>query len=189
MLAYAFMVAGLYVPYFFIQSYALELSIAENMTFNLVAIMNAATFFGRFPYNYLADMYGGITILVPCCLATALLLFFWRFVHSLPGLIVMSATFSFVTGGLVSMPTVTIANLTRDKSQYGTRMGMGYTVAAIGALVGNPIAGAARRSGDTGVMERWQGTWIFAGACMLVATGLMVWARILRGGVDWKVKL
>jgi hypothetical protein len=51
------MVAGVYVPYFFIQSYALELNIAESMTFNIVAIMNAATFFGRFPYNYLADMY------------------------------------------------------------------------------------------------------------------------------------
>jgi hypothetical protein len=51
------MVAGVYVPYFFIQSYALELNIAANTTFNIVAIMNAATFFGRFPYNYLADMY------------------------------------------------------------------------------------------------------------------------------------
>lgn len=55
--AYAFMVAGVYVPYFFIQSYALDLSIDERMTFNVVSIMNAATFFGRFPYNYLADMY------------------------------------------------------------------------------------------------------------------------------------
>jgi hypothetical protein len=50
------MVVGVYVPYFFIQSYALELSIPESMTFNIVAIMNAATFFGRFPYNGLADM-------------------------------------------------------------------------------------------------------------------------------------
>lgn len=53
---YTFMVAGTYVPYFFIQSYALELGIDENMTFNVVSIMNAATFFGRFPYNYLADL-------------------------------------------------------------------------------------------------------------------------------------
>ena len=187
--AYAFMVAGVYVPYFFIQSYALELSIAENMTFNIVAIMNAATFFGRFPYNYLADMYGGITVLVPCCLATAILLFFWRFVHTLSGLIVISATFCFVTGGLVSLPAATIANLTKDKSEYGTRMGMGYTVAAIGALVGNPIAGAARRGGNTDVMERWQGAWFVAGAWLLMATGLMIWARVMRGGMDWKVKL
>jgi hypothetical protein len=51
------MVAGVYVPYFFIQSYALDLGIDEHMTFNIISIMNAATFFGRFPYNYLADMY------------------------------------------------------------------------------------------------------------------------------------
>jgi hypothetical protein len=50
------MVAGVYVPYFYIQHYALDLGISEDMTFNVVSIMNAATFFGRFPYNYLADM-------------------------------------------------------------------------------------------------------------------------------------
>ncbi|KAF1947196.1 major facilitator superfamily transporter [Clathrospora elynae] len=188
-ISYAFMVAGVYVPYFFIQSYALELNITENTTFNIVAIMNAATFFGRFPYNYLADMFGGIAILVPCCFATAIILFLWRFVHTLSGLIVISATFCFVTGGLVSLPAATIANLTQDKSEYRTRMGMGYTVAAIGALVGNPIAGAARHGGSTDVMERWQGAWFVAGACLVLATGFMCWARVLRGGLNFKIRL
>lgn len=200
------MVAGVYVPYFFIQSYALELNIAENMTFNVVAIMNAATFFGRFPYNYLADMYvpilplaqsqttdeyryGGIAVLVPCCFATAIVLFLWCFVHTLAGLIIISATFCFVTGGLVSLPAPTIANMTRDKAEYRTRMGMGYTIAAIGALVGSPIAGAARASGNADVMERWQGAWFVAGGCLTTATLLMVWARILRAGFDMKFKL
>ncbi|KAL5434356.1 hypothetical protein PMIN07_004552 [Paraphaeosphaeria minitans] len=187
--SYAFMVAGVYVPYFFIQSYALDLSIDESMTFNVVAIMNATTFFGRFPYNYLADIYGGITVLVPCCFATSIILFSWRFVHTLGGLIVISATFCFVTGGLVSLPAVTIANLTQDKSEYGTRMGMGYTIAAIGALLGNPIAGLARNSASVDVLERWQGAWFFAGGVLLVATALMMWARVLRAGVDMSVKI
>jgi MFS family permease len=126
---------------------------------------------------------------VPCCFATAILLFLWRFVHTLSGLIVISATFCFVTGGLVSLPAATIANMTHDKSEYRTRMGMGYTVAAIGALVGNPIAGAARDASSKDVMERWQGAWFVAGGCLLVATVLMVWARVLRAGFDVKVKL
>ncbi|KAF1970113.1 MFS general substrate transporter, partial [Bimuria novae-zelandiae CBS 107.79] len=180
--AYAFMVAGVYVPYFFIQSYALDLSIDETMTFNVVSVMNAATFFGRFPYNYLADIYGGIAVLVPCCLATAVILFFWRFAQGLGGLIAISTTFCFVTGGLVSLPAVTIANLTQDKSEYGTRMGIGYTIAAIGALLGNPIAGLARSSASTDVIERWQGAWFVAGGALLIATALMIWARILRAG-------
>lgn len=89
----------------------------------------------------------------------------------------------------MSLPAATIANLTRDKSEYGTRMGMGYTVAAIGALVGNPIAGAARNSRSEDVMARWQGAWFVAGAFLLGATSLMAWARILRGGTNWKIKL
>lgn len=199
------MVAGVYVPYFFIQSYALDLYIDESMTFNVVSIMNAATFFGRFPYNYLADMYGfiqsrfvaqlirprygGIAVLVPCCLATSIILFFWRFTHDLGGLITISATFCFVTGGLVSLPAVTIANLTQDKSEYGTRMGMGYTVAAIGALLGNPIAGLARNNDSMDVLERWQGAWFVAGGALLVATALMIWARAQRAGFDMSIKI
>lgn len=133
--------------------------------------------------------YGGIAVLVPCCFATSIILFFWRFVHSLSGLIAISATFCFVTGGLVSLPAVTIANLTQDKSEYGTRMGMGYTIAAIGALLGNPIAGLARNDGSVDVLERWQGAWLVAGGALLVATALMIWARALRAGVDMSVKI
>ncbi|KAF2686340.1 MFS general substrate transporter [Lentithecium fluviatile CBS 122367] len=197
-LAYAFMVMSTYVPYFYIQKYALELGIDSQTTFVIVSVMNAATFFGRFPYNYLADMYGGIAVLVPCCFFTSIILFLWRFVHTLPGLFGISATFCFVTGGLVSLPAVTIANLTVDKAEYRTRMGMGYTVAAIGALVGSPVAGALRQGakgvvafeGNAGeVMVRWQGTWFVAAVAMMVATALMVWARLLRGGLNLTLKI
>ena len=50
------MVSGVYIPYFYIQEYALEIGTDADMTYNVVSIMNAATFFGRFPYNYLADL-------------------------------------------------------------------------------------------------------------------------------------
>lgn len=88
----------------------------------------------------------------------------------------------------MSLPAVTIANLTHDKSEYGTRMGMGYTVAAIGALLGNPIAGLAR-SNNVDVLERWQGAWFIAGGALLVATTLMVYARVLRAGFDTSIKI
>lgn len=77
-------------------------------------------------------------------------------------------------------------------------MGMGYTVAAIGALVGNPIAAAAKRGGIRlagtensvdDVMNKWQGAWFVAGGALLVATALMAWARVLRGGLDFRTKL
>ena len=59
--------------------------------------------------------------------------------------------------------------------------------------MGNPIAGAARRSGyGSGmeeVMERWQGAWFVAGTCLLISTGLMICARYLRAEWDVKIKL
>ena len=66
---------------------------------------------------------------------------------------------------------------------------MGYTIAAIGALLGNPIAGLARNNRNTDVLERWQGAWFVAGGALLIATALMVWARVLRAGYDMSVKI
>jgi hypothetical protein len=68
-------------------------------------------------------------------------------------------------------------------------MGMGYTVAAVGALVGNPIAGAARVSYSKDVMERWQSAWFVAGVCLIITTALMICARVLRAGLDLRIKL
>jgi hypothetical protein len=77
-------------------------------------------------------------------------------------------------------------------------MGIGYTVAAIGALLGNPIAAAVKggrsevsllQGGLDEVMERWHGAWFVDGGALLVATVLMSWARILREGLDFKVNM
>jgi hypothetical protein len=51
----------------------------------------------------------------------------------------------------MSLPAPTITNITRNKSEYRIRMGMGYIVAAIGALVVNPIVSAARDSSSRDV--------------------------------------
>jgi hypothetical protein len=60
----------------------------------------------------------------------------------------------------------------------GTGVGMGYIVATISALIDNPIA-----SDNSDIMESRQGAWIIAGVRLLAATWLIIWARILRGGM------
>lgn len=67
-------------------------------------------------------------------------------------------------------------------------------MAAIGALVGNPIAGAAKLHGhgrgtSEEVMRRWQGAWLVAGGALIIATLLMAWTRVLRVGWGLKAKL
>lgn len=51
------MISSVYVPFFCIQSYAVELHIDERMAFYLLAITNVASLFGRLFPNWLADRY------------------------------------------------------------------------------------------------------------------------------------
>lgn len=129
--------------------------------------------------------------MLPCCLLSAVILLFFRFAHNLAGLIMVSILYGFISGGMVSLPPATIADLTGDMSEYGTRMGMGYTIASLGALVGNPIGGAAQRPRGlrtADVQTEFQGTWLFAGACMLTAAATLLWTRYLKFGMSIKGK-
>lgn len=53
--AFTLVVASSFVPFFFIQEYAIQLGVSKDMAFNLLSIMNAANVFGRFVPNYVAD--------------------------------------------------------------------------------------------------------------------------------------
>jgi MFS family permease len=55
--AFALFVASSFVPFFFIQEYALQLGVSTEMAFNLLSIMNAANIFGRFVPNFIADRF------------------------------------------------------------------------------------------------------------------------------------
>lgn len=49
------MIASVYVPFFYIQKYALRLNIDGEMAFGLLSMMNAASLIGRLGPNWLAD--------------------------------------------------------------------------------------------------------------------------------------
>lgn len=49
------MMASVYVPFFYIQKYALRLDIEENMAFYLLSMMNATSLIGRIGPTWLAD--------------------------------------------------------------------------------------------------------------------------------------
>jgi MFS family permease len=53
--AFTLFVASSFVPFFFVQEYALQLGLDTDTAFKLLTIMNAANVFGRFIPNYVAD--------------------------------------------------------------------------------------------------------------------------------------
>ena len=129
------------------------------------------------------NRYGDISVMLPCCSFSVIVLVFFRFVHELQGLVVISIVYGFLSGGMVALPEGTIANLTNDLSEYSTRMGMVYTVASLGVLIRNPIGGAAYRRGVDDARVDFQGSWLFAGSLLLAAAAMMAVARYFKFGM------
>jgi hypothetical protein len=49
------MIGSVYIPFFYIQDYALKLGVNDGMAIDLLSIMNAARLFERLIPNWLAD--------------------------------------------------------------------------------------------------------------------------------------
>ena len=165
---------GLYVPFFYIQYYAIATGITDsNLGFYILTILNAASVAGRIIPNIIADRTGPFNVIVPCALASGVIIFGLIGTHSVAALIVNALLYGFFSGTFVSLPPSCFVRLSPNRALIGTRMGMGFAITAIGGLIGSPIAGAIlRRNG-------WAATWAYAGAFTCAGSGLMFASRML----------
>jgi hypothetical protein len=100
-------------------------------------------------------------------------------VTSTAGIISIVVIYGLFSGALVSLPPATIASISKNPDEYGTRIGMAFAVCSFGVLVGNPIAGAllstpTTNGGANHSAAYWMRLWFFAGGLMFVA-GVLVW--------------
>ncbi|KAF3039055.1 hypothetical protein E8E12_009110 [Didymella heteroderae] len=178
--AFALFVASSFVPFFFVQEYAIGLGLSKDMAFNLLSIMNAANIFGRFVPNYIADRYGGANTLLPLSVACIITMCMLPLTKTLSGLISISIVYGFLSGGVIIIPGPTIADLSPNSAEMGVRLGLAYLVAAFGGLLGNPASGAVKGHGSDAV-HNFSSVW-FCGAAIMAAgfTALVVtrWMKL-----------
>ena len=142
-----FIFIGLYIPFFYVPTYSQEsLHAADEISFYLLAILNAASIFGRIIPNIMADRLGAFNVLLPFTFCASVLAFAWIGIHNLAGIIVFAILYGFFSGSIVSLPPTALAALSPDLSRVGTRMGMSFSFAGFGLLLGSPIAGAILRT-------------------------------------------
>ncbi|GME47589.1 MFS monocarboxylate transporter [Neofusicoccum parvum] len=167
--------AGLYVPFFHLQSFAAaRATVPADRAFGALATLNAASAAGRVVPNFLADRIGPLNILAPCCAVAAVLAFCWIAVDGAAGVVVFAVLYGFFSGTFVSLPPTTVVSLSPSLGVVGTRMGMSFSFAAFGILVGNPVAGVILRSAG------WLGVQIFCGVCVATAAVACVVARLAK---------
>ncbi|KAJ5436111.1 Major facilitator superfamily domain general substrate transporter [Penicillium cf. griseofulvum] len=133
---------GLFVPISYISSYALDHGFPTRFSYQIIAILNAGSFFGRWLPGFFADFLGRFNTLIAtvalCLLCNACL---WLPAgDSLPLLIVYAVLFGFSSGSNISLTPVCVGQLCKTEN-YGRYYATAYTIVSFGTLTGIPIAG------------------------------------------------
>ncbi|WPG99108.1 Hypothetical protein R9X50_00191700 [Acrodontium crateriforme] len=165
---------GLYIPFFFMPTFAqLEIRANANLSFYLVAILNAGSFFGRLIPNILADKLGAWQVLLPVTLMTSVFGFIWIAIKDTPGVIALAIFYGFFSGAVISIPPSALVVISPNLAVVGTRMGMSFSLAGLGLLIGSPAGGAIIQTGAgfAGVAG-FTGATIFGGFALFVLAWL-----------------
>lgn len=178
---------GLYIPFFYISTFASsKAGLDDTLAFYMLPILSAGSVAGRILPSFAADFFGPLNVLSLCTVIAGLLGFCWIAlpVHaSVGGLVVWALLYGAFSGAFVSLQPSTVVSITDDLSTVGGRLGMNTFCAALGLLVGTPIAGVILEGG-----HGWLGLQVFCGATLLVGGALVILTRWQRVGLNLRRK-
>lgn len=175
---------GLYVPFFYISEFAASArgDLPTKLAFYMLPIVSAGSIVGRILPAYIADFAGPLNVLGLCTVVAGLLGFCWIPIQSTAaGLIIWSLLYGAFSGAFVSLQPSTVVSITDDMGAVGGRLGMNTFCAALGILIGNPLAGIIVGDGN------WVGLQCFCGGSLLLGSVLVAATRWSRTGfVLWE---
>lgn len=178
---------GLYVFYYFISLYAIEVTGADESVANyLLAILNAGSFLGRLIPNWIAGHYGLINVQIIFGIISGVLAFALLAIKTTGGVIAFAVVYGFVSAPYVSLPIPIVTSLSPDKSVWATRLGMSFAIIGLGALIGSPVAGAILGDSST---RNWTGMIVWCGVMFFVSTAILISVRVMKVGSKILVKV
>ncbi|KAL2380902.1 hypothetical protein RJZ90_004309 [Blastomyces dermatitidis] len=191
-----FMEWALFVPITYLTSFGLSTgAMSQEMSYQLIAIMNAGSCIGRSVPEYIADKLGRFdSMIAALVLCTAMTLTLWlpasilttgdSYSSSVTVIKALSITyaliFGFASGSNISLTPVCVGQLCHI-NDYGRYFATCYRIVSFGTLTGIPIAGSLVRV--TG--GRYWGVVIWTAACYIASLGCFIWSRACR--VGWKL--
>ena len=136
-----FLLVGMYEPLFYVPTYAVKRGMNATLASYLLAILNAASTFGRIIPGILADKFGRLNVLTIGGITTGIVIFCLNEARSTPALIVYSLAVGFTSGTIVSGGSAAFTLCIKNPQEAGAYMGMGMGIASLSALVGPPVSG------------------------------------------------
>jgi MFS family permease len=159
---------ALFLVFIFLAPFAEEHGTTEVAAATLVGIVGAASVVGRLALGAVADRLGAVRAYRATFLCIGLSYMVWLTTTTYPWLVAFAVLFGVAYGGFIALSPAVMAQLFGTASM-GRLVGLLYTSAGIGALVGPPLAGlAVDRTGSY--------RWAIAVAMTLALAG---WAVLL----------
>ncbi|TVY36773.1 Riboflavin transporter [Lachnellula subtilissima] len=162
-------------------TYALGQGFSTQTSFNIVAVLNAGSAFGRSFSGYFSDRYGRFnTMILTLTLSLVVTFALWLPVGNHVVLFyIFAPLFGFGSGSIISMAPVCIGQLCKA-DEYGQFYGTSYSVVAFATLICIPIAAELLPTiGATGFVA-------FFGGILLLSLGSFVMARWASLDYQWK---
>lgn len=168
------------VMYVLTPAFAQHLGLDQSTSTYLIAVLNAAQFFGRVIPAWMSDYYNcGPWLLLLAQLASGILGLSWITIRSVGGFVELQIFYGFVSGMTATLPAIVVPYVCPSLAVLGTRMGMIYAAAGIGVLIGNPIALAASKpeKGQFLGAQLWMGLTALVGSALFVVTARAAWRQ------------
>ncbi|KAK6955628.1 hypothetical protein Daesc_003270 [Daldinia eschscholtzii] len=170
-LALFFMLLGAFVPLFYIPTYAVSRGMDPTLASYLLAIINAASTFGRVIPGILADKFGRLNMFAFGAVITSIVIFCWNAVETTAALVVYSIAIGLSTGTVISGSSVAFTEVPKDPRDMGSYMGMGMSLSSIAALIGPPINGVlVDKYGGYLEVSIFSGVMVMVGGAIALAT-------------------
>ncbi|KAJ5834202.1 Major facilitator superfamily domain general substrate transporter [Penicillium robsamsonii] len=163
---------GMFSPFFYTTSYAVEKGFSTSLAFYTVSIVNGASFFGRVLPGIVADKYGKFNCCIIATISAGVVALCWTKVTSVAGLVIWSAAYGFASGGILSLQQACAAQVATSTT-LGLAIGTVSGSTALSAMANVPIGGALLEKYGYLSLSIFSGTSLLLGGFLLIAARLV----------------
>ncbi|KAJ5116716.1 hypothetical protein N7456_001064 [Penicillium angulare] len=173
-LAMFFTYFGMFSPFFYTTSYAVEKGYSSSLAFYTVSVVNGASFPGRIIPGLVADRLGKFNCAIVASLSAGIIALCWTKADSVTGLFIWCAAYGFASGGILSLQQACAAQVSTSASTLGLAIGSVAGSTCLSAMANVPISGAL--AGKYGYLSLS----LFSGISLLLGGVLLIMARLVQ---------
>ncbi|KAJ3499815.1 hypothetical protein NLG97_g22 [Lecanicillium saksenae] len=133
---------GMFIPFYYLPLYAASHGIDATFSNDLITILNAGSLVGRLLSGALADKIGKFNTAILCSLLSGIVLLSLHAMRTKAAIVVFAVLYGLFSGGLISLQSACVAQVTKNLQMIGVRIGLMMAVCSVGVLTGSPIGGA-----------------------------------------------